>query len=161
MAGMDIMPKRSAGLVLYRTVRGSMEVFLVHPGGPLWANKDNGAWSIPKGEFDPDEDALNAAKREFREETGLVANGEYQPLKPLRQKGGKIVHVWAVQCDVEAAAVKSNTFSMEWPPRSGKTREFPEIDRAEWFNIEFARRKILKSQLALLNQLEQAMAADQ
>ena len=93
MAGMDIMPKRSAGLVLYRTVRGSMEVFLVHPGGPLWANKDNGAWSIPKGEFDPDEDALNAAKREFREETGLVANGEYQPLKPLRQKGGKIVHV--------------------------------------------------------------------
>jgi len=148
------MSKRSAGLLLYRTVRGSMEVFLAHPGGPFWANKDDGAWSIPKGEFDPGEDPLNAAKREFREETGLVAKGEYQPLKPLRQKGGKIVHAWAVQCDVEAAAVKSNTFSIEWPPRSGKLREFPEIDRAEWFKIDLARRKILKSQLGLLEQLD-------
>lgn len=153
------MPKKSAGLLLYRMIGGYMEVLLVHPGGPFWANKDDGAWSIPKGEFDPGEDALNAAKREFREEMGLVAKGEYQPLKPLRQKGGKIVYAWAVQCDVESAAVESNTFSIEWPPRSGKLREFPEIDRAEWFKIDLARRKILKSQLDLLEQLDQAMAS--
>ena len=114
------MPKKSAGLLLYRRTGGSVEVFLVHPGGPFWANKDDGAWSIPKGEFDAGEDPLDAAKREFREETGLVAKGEYQPLKPLRQKGGKIVYAWAVQCDIEAAAVKSNTFSMEWPPWIGQ-----------------------------------------
>ncbi len=153
------MPKRSAGLMLYRTVRGSMEVFLVHPGGPFWANKDDAAWSIPKGEFDPGEDPLEIAKREFQEETGVVAKGEYQPLKPIRQTGGKIVYAWAVLCDEEVAAVKSNTFSMEWPPRSGKMREFPEIDRAEWFKINLARQKILKSQLGLLEQLEQSMAS--
>jgi predicted NUDIX family NTP pyrophosphohydrolase len=151
------MPKKSAGLLMYRKMPKSLEVFLVHPGGPFWANKDDGAWSIPKGEFDASEDPLEAAKREFREETGLVATGEYQPLKPVRQAGGKIVHAWAVHCDLDAAAVKSNHFSMEWPPRSGNVCAFPEIDRAEWFQINLARRKILKSQLDLLEQLEQAV----
>jgi len=136
-----------------------MEVFLVHPGGPFWASKDDGAWSIPKGECNPGEDPLDAARREFREETGLVATGEYQPLTPLQQKGGKIVHAWAVRCDIEAGAVKSNAFSMEWPPGSGNMREFPEIDRAGWFKIDLARRKILKSQLSLLEELEEVMAS--
>lgn len=153
------MPTKSAGLLLYRKVRGFMEVFLVHPGGPLWANKDDGAWSIPKGEFDAGEDPLEAAKREFREETSLVAVGEYRPLNPFRQTGGKIVYAWALHCDLEAAAVKSNTFPMEWPRGSGKMREFPEIDRAEWFKIDLAREKILKSQLGLLEQLEQAVSS--
>ena len=152
------MPKKSAGLLSYRMNRGSTEVFLVHPGGPFWANKDDGAWSIPKGEFAAGEDPLEAAKREFREETSLIVVGEYRPLKPLRQQGGNIVYAWAVQSDLEAAAVKSNTFSMEWPRGSGKMREFPEIDRAEWFKIDLARRKILKSQLDLLEQLEQVVA---
>lgn len=149
------MRKQSAGLLLYRVKRGSKEVFLVHHGGPFWAKKDDGAWSIPKGEFEADEDPLEAAKREFLEETGLVAVGEYLPLRPIRQTGGKIVHAWAVQCDLDAAMVKSNMFSMEWPPRSGTVQEFPEIDRAAWFEIALARRKLLKSQLSLLEQLEQ------
>jgi predicted NUDIX family NTP pyrophosphohydrolase len=148
------MPKISAGLLLYRKTGGALEVFLVHPGGPFWVRKDEGAWSIPKGEFDEGEDALDAAQREFQEETGMAAKGEFHPLKPLRQSGGKMVYAWAVQFDLDAAAVRSNTFSMEWPPRSGKTQEFPEIDRARWFRIDEARRKILKSQLDLLEQLE-------
>ncbi len=150
------MPRKSAGLLLYRKARGSLEVFLVHPGGPFWANKDEGAWSIPKGEFDAGEDPLDAARREFREETALTAEGEFKPLQPIRQRGGKIVYAWAVHSSLKAAAVKSNTFSMEWPRGSGRVREFPEIDRAEWFKIDLARRKILKSQLGLLEQLEQA-----
>jgi len=148
------MSKISAGLLLYRKTGGALEVFLVHPGGPFWARKDEGAWSVPKGEFDEGEDALDAAQREFQEETGMAAKGEFHPLKPLRQSGGKMVYAWAVQFDLDAAAVKSNTFSMEWPPRSGKAQEFPEIDRAGWFRIDEARRKILKSQLDLLEQLE-------
>jgi len=148
------MPKISAGLLLYRKTGGALEVFLVHPGGPFWARKDEGAWSVPKGEFDKGEDALDAAQREFQEETGMAAKGEFHPLKSLRQSGGKMVYAWAVQFDLDAAAVRSNTFSMEWPPRSGKTQEFPEIDRAGWFRIDEARRKILKSQLDLLEQLE-------
>lgn len=153
------MPKKSAGLLLYRKVRGSMEVFLVHPGGPCWAKKDDGAWSIPKGEFDESEEPLDAAKREFREETGQVAQGEFQPLKPARQRSGKIVYAWAVQLDLNAAAVKSNPFSMEWPRGSGRMQEFPEIDIAGWFKIDLARRKILKGQLGLLDQLEQVVAS--
>jgi predicted NUDIX family NTP pyrophosphohydrolase len=153
------MPKQSAGLLLYRKRRGSLEVFLVHPGGPFWVNKDDGAWSIPKGEFGPDEDPLEAAKREFREETGLVSEGEHWPLKPIRQRGGKIVYAWASNSDLESAAIKSNTFSMEWPRGSGKMRNFPEVDRAEWFTIDVARRKILQGQLGLLEQLEQELAA--
>ena len=153
------MPKESAGLLLYRPSNSSTEVFLVHPGGPFWANKDAGSWSIPKGEIEAGENLLAAAKREFREETGLlIPPGTFQALKPIRQKSGKIVHAWAAQCDLDSAAVKSNTFSMEWPPRSGKMREFPEIDRAGWFEIAVAKSKILKSQLGLLEQLEQILA---
>jgi len=151
------MPKKSAGLLLYREKRGSLEVFLVHPGGPFWAKKDEGAWSIPKGEFDADEDPLDAARREFQEETGLAVAGEYLPLTPIRQTGGKTVYAWAVRADVDAAMAKSNAFSIEWPPGSGKTQEFPEIDRADWFDIEVARRKILKSQLPLLEQIERPL----
>ena len=158
MLGKIAMPKKSAGLLLYRKVNGALEIFLVHPGGPFWARKDDGAWSIPKGEFDEDEDPLKAAKREFQEETGFIAEGEFQPLKPIRQAGGKIVYAWAVQFDLDASAIKSNTFSIEWPPKSGRTREFPEIDRAGWFKIDLAKRKILKSQLDLLEQLEKAIA---
>lgn len=152
------MPKKSAGLLLYRERRGSMEVFLVHPGGPFWAKKDDGAWSIPKGEFDADEEPLDAARREFQEETGFVAVGEYLPLTPVRQRGGKTVYAWAVRGDADAALAKSNTFSIEWPHGSGKMREFPEIDRADWFDIDVARRKILKSQLPLLEQIEKLSA---
>jgi predicted NUDIX family NTP pyrophosphohydrolase len=152
------MPKKSAGLLLHREKRGSLEVFLVHPGGPFWAKKDDGAWSIPKGEFGADEEPLDAARREFREETGLVVAGEYLPLTPIRQTGGKTVYAWAVRGDADAATAESNTFSMEWPPGSGKMREFPEIDRADWFEIDVAKRKILKSQLPLLEQLEKLSA---
>jgi predicted NUDIX family NTP pyrophosphohydrolase len=155
------MPKESAGLLPYRRRGGFLEVFLVHPGGPFWANKDDGAWSIPKGEVHANEDPLSAAKREFREETGQVAQGEYWPLEPVRQKGGKIVYAWAVQSDIDAEAVKSNTFSLEWPPGSGKKRDFPEIDRAEWFRIDLAKRKILKSQLILVEQFEEALLSRQ
>ncbi len=153
------MPKNSAGLLLYRRAGRILEVFLVHPGGPFWAKKDAGAWSIPKGEFEPGENPLDAANREFREETGLTVRGEYLALKPVQQRGGKIVHAWAVRSDVEAEAVKSNVFSMEWPPGSGKLREFPEIDRAAWFKVDEAKRKILKSQLGLLEQLEQSVSS--
>jgi len=153
------MPKKSAGLLLYRKVRGSVEVFLVHPGGPFWVKKDDGAWSIPKGEFEEGEAPLDAAKREFREETGLPPEGEFQALKPVRQSGGKIVYAWAVQLDLDKTKVKSNTFSMEWPPRSGKLQEFPEIDKADWFEMNLARRKILKGQLALLDQVEEIVGS--
>jgi len=135
-----------------------MEVFLVHPGGPFWAKKDDGAWSIPKGEFSEHEDPLGAAKREFREETGFEVAGEFQPLEPVRQPSGKIVYAWAARGDIAAGAIESNTFSMEWPPGSGRMQDFPEVDRAEWFPVDVARRKILKGQLALLNQLEQTVA---
>jgi len=148
------MPKKSAGLLVYRQTHGSLELLLVHPGGPFWARKDDGAWSIPKGEFDEGEDPLVAAKREFQEETGLTVKGDFRALEPVRQAGGKIVYAWAVKCDLDAAAAKSNTFSMEWPRGSGREAEFPEVDRAEWFKIGLAKRKILKSQISLLQQLE-------
>jgi len=144
---------------LYRRFGSSSEVFLVHPGGPFWAKKDAGSWSIPKGEIEAGEDALEAAKREFQEETGLVPVGTFLRLEPIRQKGGKIVHAWAAQSDLDSAAVKSNTFSMEWPPGSGKMQEFPEIDRAGWFEIAVAKSKILKSQLGLLGQLEEIVTS--
>ena len=148
------MPRKSAGLLLYRRRKGTEEVFLVHPGGPFWAKKDNGIWSIPKGEFADDEDPLEAAKREFREETSLEITGDCRPLKPIRQSGGKIIYAWAVQMDIDPATVKSNTFTLEWPPKSGRLREFPEIDRAGWFPIDLARKKILRSQRPLLDELE-------
>jgi predicted NUDIX family NTP pyrophosphohydrolase len=128
-------------------------VFLVHPGGPFWKNKDDGAWSIPKGEYLPDEDPLSAAKREFLEETGLAADGEFIPLGDIKQSGGKIVSVWALEHNVDPAALKSNTFEMEWPPRSGRAAEFPEVDRASWFTIDAARVKILAAQAPFLDRI--------
>lgn len=148
-------PKKSAGVLLYRHAGNDIEVFLVHPGGPFWAKKDDGAWSIPKGEFTGGEDALEAAKREFREETGFEIDGRLEALEPVRQPGGKIVHAWSVEHDIDASAMRSNTFSLEWPPRSGKIQEFPEVDRRAWFELAAARRKMLKGQVPLLEQLEQ------
>lgn len=147
------MAKTSAGLLLYRHGRDGLEVFLVHPGGPFWARKDLGAWSIPKGEYQPPEEPLDAARREFQEETGMSVAGEFIPLQPVKQPGGQIVSAWAVEADCDAAATKSCTFQMEWPRGSGRQREFPEIDRAAWFSLEEARRRILKGQRPLLDQL--------
>ena len=147
------MPKTSAGLVVYRIREGGLEIFLVHPGGPFWARKDMGAWSIPKGEFSESEDPLEAAQREFREETGHEIEGPFLPLKPIQQKGGKIVHAWAVQGDVDSERIQSNTFTMEWPKGSGRQKEFPEVDRAEWFEVEEARRRILPAQAGFLDEL--------
>jgi len=151
------MAKQSAGLLLYRDAGGRVEVFLVHPGGPFWAKKDDGAWSIPKGEIIEGEEALDAAKREFQEETGLPIDGTFEPLKPVKQPGGKTVYAWAVEGDFDASVVRSNTFSIEWPPRSGKTQSFPEIDRAGWFDLDMASAKILKGQLGLLGQLDELL----
>jgi predicted NUDIX family NTP pyrophosphohydrolase len=148
------MARKSAGLLLYRLTHSEIEVFLVHPGGPFWARKDDGVWSIPKGEFSEGEDPLEAAKREFQEETGFEVAGKFQPLNPVRQSSGKIIYAWVVEADVNDAAVKSNTFSIEWPPGSGKARKFPEVDRTGWFSIDVARQKIVKGQAALLDQLE-------
>ena len=148
------MSKKSAGLLLYRKKDQGLEVLLVHPGGPFWAKKDDAAWSIPKGEFADGEDPLAAAKREFEEETGVQPSGEFVPLKPLKQPGGKLVFAWTVRSDFDPSKLKSNTFSMEWPPISGRQQEFPEVDRAAWFGLEAARRKILKGQAAFLDQLE-------
>jgi len=147
------MPKHSAGLLMYRRSGGALEVLLVHPGGPFWMKKDIGAWSIPKGEYEAGEEALAAAAREFQEETGLVARGPYTPLTPIRQRGGKVVQAWAFEGDCDAESLTSTTFSLEWPRGSGRRREFPEVDRAGWFNLEEARRKILPAQAALLDEL--------
>jgi predicted NUDIX family NTP pyrophosphohydrolase len=147
------MAKRSGGLVMHRGSGDGIEVLLVHPGGPFWANKDEGAWSIPKGEFGEDEDALAAARREFEEETGHSPQGDFVALAPVRQPGGKVVHAWAVRGDWDPTALRSNTFEMEWPPRSGRRQSFPEVDRAAWFGMEAARRKLNPGQLGLLDQL--------
>ena len=146
--------KTSAGLLLYRDAAGRLEVLLVHPGGPFWAKKDAGAWSIPKGEIAEGEDPLAAAKREFEEETGTRPTGEAIALAPRRQAGGKLVHAWAVRGDLDPAALKSTTFTLEWPPRSGRRQEFPEVDRAAWFTLDEAREKILKGQAPFLDDLE-------
>lgn len=147
------MSKKSAGLLLFRERSKNLEVLLVHPGGPFWAKKDDGAWSIPKGEFGDGEDPLAAARREFQEELGALVDGEIIPLDTVKQAGGKAVHAWAVRGDFDPSGLRSNTFSMEWPPRSGRQREFPEVDRAEWFGIDAARTKILESQAPLLDRL--------
>lgn len=147
------MPQKSAGILLYRIKNKSPEVFLVHPGGPFWKNKDAGAWSIPKGEFTGEEDALEAAKREFEEETGMAIDGHFTPLTPVKQKGGKTVHAWALERDIETDHIQSNFFEMEWPPKSGKKQQFPEIDKGEWFSIPEARQKINPSQGGLLDEL--------
>jgi predicted NUDIX family NTP pyrophosphohydrolase len=148
------MAKQSAGLLLYRRSGKDLEVFLVHPGGPFWQNKEEGAWSIPKGEFADDEDPLDAAKREVREETGSSIDGDFRPQAPIKQRGGKVVRAWLVEADIDAASVKSNTFSMEWPRGSGKMNSFPEVDRAEWFTFDAARGKILESQCRLLDEAQ-------
>jgi len=152
------MARTSAGLLLYRWREGRLEVFLVHPGGPFWARKDQGAWSIPKGEFTAGEDPLLAARREVEEETGLVPDGAFMALSPLRQAGGKIVHAFALEGDCDPTAIRSNSFTIEWPPRSGQRREFPEVDRAAWFALAEAKRRILKSQLGLLEQLVELLS---
>ena len=145
---------RSAGLLLYRRREGGLEVFLIHPGGPLFARKDEGFWSIPKGEYQPDEPPLDAARREFEEETGFRIEGAFLPLTPVRLKSGKLVTAWAVEGDVDAAALRSNLFRMEWPPGAGRTQEFPEADRGAWFPLDQARAKIGAAQVALLDELE-------
>ena len=144
------MAKQSAGLLLYRTRNGSLEIFLVHPGGPFWKNKDKGAWTIPKGEFSR-EPPLEAAKRELKEETGFSVRGPFTELTPIKQKGGKWVYAWAVEADVDPDKLKSNTFTMAFA--SGGTKEFPEVDRADWFAVEEAKEKILEAQARLITEL--------
>jgi len=154
------MAKQSAGLLMYRRRDGALEFLLVHPGGPFWKGKDAGAWTIPKGEIQPDEAPLAAAQREFEEELGFRAQGSLIQLTPIKQKGGKIVNAWAFEGDCDPASIRGNTFSMEWPPRSGKSCEFPEVDEAEFFTIEQAREKINPAQLALLEEVERLVKAD-
>ncbi|HEX7233282.1 MAG TPA: NUDIX domain-containing protein [Candidatus Binatia bacterium] len=151
--------KTSAGLLLYRRC-GELEVFLVHPGGPFWAKKDAGSWTIPKGEIDEAEEPLEAAKREFREETGFEINGHFQQLNSIKQAGGKVVQAWAIEADCDPARLQSNRFSMEWPPKSGKTRDFPEVDRAGWFTVAEARTKIIAGQIAFIDQLASLTESD-
>ena len=151
--------KKSAGILLYRLKDISIEVFLVHPGGPFWSKKDWGSWSIPKGEFTDGEEALFAAKREFFEETGTELTGVFIELKPVIQKSGKIVYAWGVKGDIDIDKLNSNTFEMEWPPRSGKLQNFPEIDKGGWFSISEAKEKINTSQIALIEDLVMKMGS--
>jgi predicted NUDIX family NTP pyrophosphohydrolase len=151
---------RSAGIVLYRRSEsgGTLEVLLVHPGGPLWARRDAGAWSVPKGEYDEGEEPLSAARREFQEELGAAPpGGEALDLGEIRQKAGKLVRAWALAGDLDVGTVLSNTFTLEWPPRSGRLREFPEIDRAEWFDLAQAKERIVPAQAELLDRLHAAL----
>lgn len=150
------MPKHSAGLLLYRR-RDDLEVFLVHPGGPYWARQDEGAWSIPKGELDPGEDPLAAALRELGEETGFGVDGPFLALPTVRQAGGKLVTAFAAEADVDPAALRSATFPLEWPPRSGRHLDVPEVDRGAWVGLPEARAKILRGQLPLLDHLADAL----
>jgi predicted NUDIX family NTP pyrophosphohydrolase len=147
------MLKQSAGILLYRMTDGILQVFLVHPGGPFFRKKDEGAWSIPKGEYIDAEEPLAAAQREFEEETGQKINGNFIKLSPVKQKSGKVVHAWAVEGNIDHENIVSNLFEIEWPPKSGKKASFPEIDRAGWFDIETARAKIIPGQADLLTQL--------
>jgi len=149
------MPKLSAGLLVYRRIQDPVEVLLVHPGGPYWARRDDGAWSLPKGEYEPDEDPLEVAIREFCEELGVDPPGDRSPafLGELRQRSGKRVSAWAVHGDIDVGTVRSNTFTMEWPPGSGAAREFPEVDRAAWFDLESARRKLTPGQVGFIDRL--------
>lgn len=154
------MKKRSAGVLLFRFNNAALEVLLVHPGGPYWVDKDAGAWSIPKGEYSEGEDALTAAKREFAEETGVKVEGEFLPLGDVKQAGGKIVQAWALEGDLDPSLIRSNTFTLEWPPRSGSVREFPEVDSARWFLIPVARQKLLFGQREFLARLSARFGAD-
>ena len=154
------VPKRSAGILLFRRKGPEPEVLLVHPGGPYWASKDEGAWSIPKGQYEMGESARDAAKREFEEETGMRPDGEFVSLGAFAQSKAKTVEVWAAEGDFDPAKLESNVFSMEWPPKSGRVLEFPEADRAGWFGREAAARKILKGQLPILAALFDRLASD-
>ena len=154
-----ILPKKSAAVLLYRDGAEQLEVLLVHPGGPFWAKKDNGAWSLPKGEFTDDEDPEAAARREFQEETGMAFLGRLVPLEPLRQRSAKVVYAWAGKGDFDPSKLQTNSFTMEWPPRSGKTQQFPEVDRADWFSLEKAREKILPGQAGFLDQLQKLIGS--
>ena len=151
------MPQQSAGILMYRRRGNAVELLLVHAGGPFWKKKDDGAWTIPKGLYGEGEAALAAAKREFEEETGAAPAGEFTPLGEFRQSSAKTVSIWAVEGEFEVRKLKSNTFALEWPPRSGHSQEFPEIDRAAWFSPDEARRKILKGQLPVLDALMAAL----
>jgi predicted NUDIX family NTP pyrophosphohydrolase len=147
-------PRRSAGILLFRRGGDGLEVLLVHPGGPFWAKRDEGVWSIPKGEYEPDEEPLDAALREFAEELGTAApDGDPLDLGEIRQKSGKLVRAWALEGDLDSDGITSNTFTIEWPPRSGRMSEFPEVDRAEWFTTERAREKLNAAQVELLDRL--------
>lgn len=158
----ETMAKVSAGLLLYRIQDENLEVLLVHPGGPFWAKKDLGAWSIPKGEVVNDtDDYFETAKREFNEETGFLPEGNFIPLGSVKQKGGKTVYAWAIEGDCDTALLKSNTFTMEWPPRSGKRQEFPEVDRAEFFSLETAQQKINPAQAEFISRLEEKIPMKQ
>ncbi|HET6897449.1 MAG TPA: NUDIX domain-containing protein [Vicinamibacteria bacterium] len=147
------MPRTSAGLLMFRRRDGALEVLLVHPGGPFWAKKDLGAWTIPKGELEQGEDPLATAQREFEEETGLHPEGPFQPLGSIRQKAGKVVHAWAFEGDIATQTIRSNTVKLEWPRGSGRVQEFPEVDRAEWFRVDDARMRINSAQVPLLDHL--------
>jgi predicted NUDIX family NTP pyrophosphohydrolase len=155
---MTVMPRTSAGLLMYRIKDGALEVLLAHPGGPFFQRKDDGAWTIPKGEPDADEDLVVTAQREFEEETSIKPTGPFIPLRPIQQKGGKVVHAWAFEADFDPASIKSNTFTMEWPPKSGRQQEFPEIDRAEWFDVATAKTKIRTGQEALIDELATSLS---
>jgi predicted NUDIX family NTP pyrophosphohydrolase len=148
------MSRISAGLLMYRIYGGTLQVLLAHPGGPFFKNKDEGAWSIPKGEVEPGEDLLETAKREFEEETGITPKGPFIALTPITQKGGKIVHAWAFEDDCDPSVIVSNTFTIEWPPKSGRQMDFPEIDRADFFDVGAAKRKVKAAQAALIEELE-------
>lgn len=148
---------RSAGILLYRRVGGAIEVFLVHPGGPFWAGKDEGAWSIPKGEPKDGEDPLAAARREFQEETGFSVDGAFRPLSPVRQPSGKVISAWAVEGDCDPSRLRSNSFSLELPPGSGRHAEFPEVDRGAWFGVTEARRKLGKGQIQFVEDLRRQL----
>ncbi len=147
------MPKQSAGILLYRIRDGKTEVMLVHPGGPFWAKKDKGVWSIPKGEFENGESVQDAALREFKEETGAGIEGIFVELTPVKLKSGKLIHAFALEHDFDVSTLKSNTFPMEWPPKSGKTQEFPEVDKGAWFDVDTAREKLNPAQVAFIDEL--------
>jgi predicted NUDIX family NTP pyrophosphohydrolase len=153
------MAKESAGILVFRRTAGELEFLLVHPGGPFWKNKDAGAWTIPKGEIQPGEDPFATARREFKEELGFDLEGDFVPLLPIKQKGGKLVRAWAIERDFDLNSIKSNTFTIEWPPRSGTMCEFPEIDRAAFFPWEVAKEKINSAQMALLEQVRERSKA--
>jgi predicted NUDIX family NTP pyrophosphohydrolase len=147
------MKKQSAGILLFRGSKADLEVFLVHPGGPFWTDKDASAWSIPKGEYLDNEDPLSAAKREFAEESSVTIDGDFMPLGTVKQAGGKVVKAWALNHDLDPTVLKSNVFTLEWPPKSGKIQEFPEVDSGSWFSLTLARQKIVKAQNDFLTRL--------